>query len=170
MRWQRRELAVLKVIELNQELHIAPSLFASYPLLNDLKEVWVSGKIKYDDRQDLIYIDLVIEGTMICPCALTNEDVEHDFETDYSDVFSFNHSEDYGACLLEGDELDLMPVIEDVILQEIPLKVVKKDKIDYPKGNGWQVTTEADYARQKSEETDSRLAILKNYQFNDKEE
>ena len=69
-----------------------------------------------------------------------------------------------------NDELNLTPILEDVVLQEVPLKVVKKGKIDYPKGKGWSVTTEKEYAKRKSEEIDPRLAVLKDYKFDDKEE
>lgn len=170
MRWQRRELAVLKVIELKEELHIAPSLFASNKRLIDLKDIWVTGFVKYDAHQDIVYVDLLITGIMVCPCALTNVEVDYPFTTECSEIFGFNQAEEYSAYVIEGDELDLLPIVEEIILQEVPIKVVKKGKIDYPKGNGWQVTTEADYAKQKLEKTDPRLAILKNYQFNDKEE
>ncbi|MFI3284532.1 MAG: DUF177 domain-containing protein [Erysipelotrichaceae bacterium] len=170
MRWQRKELAALKTIELETSFTIDPSLFASNGLLKEIKEVYVEGQVKYDERQDIVYVDLMIDGVMICPCAITNEDVEHTFETNFNDIFSFFKAEAYDAYPIEADELDLEPYLQDIVMQEVPLKVVKKGEIVYPKGDGWHVSTEEEYEKSREEKLDPRLAVLQNYQFNDKEE
>ena len=107
---------------------------------------------------------------MVCPCAITNEDVDYPFSIEDELTFTFDKGSDLEAFVIEGDTFDLLLYVKDLIIQEIPIKVVKKGKIDYPKGDGWQIMSEEDYEKSKNEKLDPRLAILKDFKFDDKEE
>ena len=62
--------------------------------------------------------------------------------------------------------LDLNPLIFQLILSQVPLKVVK-EVIEYPKGDGWEVLKEEDYIKSKSQVTDPRLEKLKEFKIQD---
>ncbi|UPU39227.1 DUF177 domain-containing protein [Erysipelothrix sp. Poltava] len=66
---------------------------------------------------------------------------------------------------LKVKSLDLDPYLLDSILAAVPLKAIHPDLKEYPEGEGWQVMTEEDYTKEKSQEIDPRLAKLKDFKF-----
>ncbi|MEG0823534.1 MAG: YceD family protein [Erysipelotrichaceae bacterium] len=143
-----------------------PETFAKLNSLRGLHDVTVSGNVHYDSTSDLVYADLEVEGVMIVPCSITLEDVEYDFHTKSLEVFSFDKSnKDEDVHIAKGDVVELLPVVFQLIILEIPLKVVKPGLNDYPKGNGWEVVKEEDYIKEKSDDIDPRLAKLKEFKI-----
>ena len=134
--------------------------------LRDLKNVTVTGNGHYDPELQQFGADLRITGDMVVPCAVSLEDVIVPFETSSYEVFSFIPCEEDGVHIVKKDVLELYPVVFQLILAEVPLKVVK-DGISYPKGEGWEVIREEDYNRQTKQEIDPRLAKLKEFKFDD---
>ena len=61
----------------------------------------------------------------------------------------------------------MLPVIFQQILIEIPLKVVKPEIKEYPKGDGWKVIREEDLKAEKEREIDPRLAKLREFKAED---
>ena len=59
--------------------------------------------------------------------------------------------------------MELLPVVFQLILMEVPLKVVKEGIKEYPKGKDWEVVKEEDYQKEKRKEIDPRLAKLKEF-------
>ena len=104
---------------------------------------------------------------MIVPCSITLEDVEYDFHTKSLEVFSFDKTEDEDVHEVKGDVVELLPVIFQLILMEVPLKVVKEGIKEYPKGDGWEVVKEEDYTKSKNDDIDPRLAKLKEFKLED---
>ena len=100
-------------------------------------QIEVSGEIHYDDDSDLALANLDISGVMVLPCSITNEDVDYPFEISSKEVFSFrkvNEDEDFHE--VKKDTVELYPAIFQLIVMEIPFKVVKEGIKEYPKGNG----------------------------------
>ena len=69
---------------------------------------------------------------------------------------------------LEGDEVNLVPAIEDNILLNLPLQVFTPEEMvsdEMPSGAEWEVVSEESFARKKQDEKtdqiDPRLAGLK---------
>lgn len=163
LKWSKLELlrAEDHTITFDDRISFDASAFSTMNQIRGVHDISVSGMLRYDSSEDRAYADLTISGTMILPCSITNEDVEYDFETTSTEVFAFMKTND-DAHEAKGDVIELLPVIFQLILMEIPLKVVKKDAA-YPKGNGWEVMKEADYQKQKRDEIDPRLAKLMEY-------
>ena len=167
MIWHKNELSTLKTINFCEYPVFESSNFIKNPLINELKDVVVEGTVNYNQQQDIINLTVHISGTMICPCAITLEDVDVDFDIDVDEVYSFLKANEYNAIKIKGDILDITPLVFENIMQEIPIKVVKEGDIVYPKGDGWEITTEKDYATSKDNEIDPRFAVLKDYKFDE---
>ena len=153
-------------IEFDEELTFDSNAFINFSRLSSLEDCEVSGTLFYDDETDVVEADLHVEGVMICPCAITNEDVEVPFELDSLELFKFSKTKDENIHPVAGDTLDLYPIIFQLILSEVPIKVVK-DNVEYPKGNDWEILTEAEYEKKLGKEIDPRLAKLKEIKFDD---
>jgi uncharacterized protein len=109
---------------------------------------------------------------MTCPCDVTFEDVQIPFDSEADEIISFDRRDrdNMEVLQVEGEYLELLPVIFRQILLEVPIKVRKEGKIDYPEGDGWKVMDEATYQKEKEGRIDPRLAILKDYKPQDEEE
>lgn len=65
----------------------------------------------------------------------------------------------------KGDIVELYPVLFQLIMMEIPYKVVKEGLTDYPKGKGWEVVREEDLIASKEKAIDPRLAKLRDFKI-----
>lgn len=170
LKWTKTQLLQsLDGISFDEEITFEPAIFERMHNLRGLSDVTVSGNIHYETSSNRAYADLEIEGVMIVPCSITNEDVEYDFHTKSLEVFSFDKvkNSDEDVHEVKGDVVELLPVIFQLIILEIPMKVVKPGLKDYPKGNGWEVVKEEDYRKEKERDIDPRLAKLKEFKIED---
>lgn len=169
MKWSRAQLlqALNHTITFNDVIDFDPAAFAKMHQIRGLHDVTVSGNVHYDTTSERVEADLEVEGVMIVPCSITLEDVEYDFHTRSLEVFAFDVKEDEDFHEVKGDVVELLPVIFQLILMEVPLKVVKKGLKRYPKGDGWEVVKEEDYMKAKSDDIDPRLAKLKEFKLED---
>ncbi len=169
MKWSRTQLLRAKncTIDINESIDFDPAVFAKMHQIRGLQDVTVSGNIHYDTASERVFADLDIEGVMIVPCSITLADVEYDFHTKSLEVFSFAKVEDEDIHEVKGDVVELLPVVFQLILMEVPLKVVSEDLKEYPKGNGWEVVKEEDYVKAEKKDIDPRLAKLKEFKLED---
>ena len=163
MKWSRAQLLQAEncTIYFDETIDFGPEIFAKMNQIRGLQDVTVSGNVHYDTASERVFADLDIEGVMIVPCSITLEDVEYDFHTKSLEVFSFDKVDDEDVHEVKGDVVELLPVVFQLILMEVPLKVVKKGLKQYPKGDGWEVVKEEDYIKEKSKEIDQRLSKKK---------
>lgn len=164
MKWTKKELTNLVDVSFDEELSFDLHDFKKLDRLKDLRHVIVKGTGHYDCSSQRFEADLNLTGEMIVPCAVTLEDVVVPFETSGHEVFSFLNTEDEDIHECRKDFLDLYPVIFQLIMSEVPLKVVKEGA-KYPKGDGWEVLTEEEYRNRERNEIDPRLAKLKEFKF-----
>lgn len=132
--------------------------------LRRLENIIVDLSFKYSLNDELI-ANVNVKGQMICPCAVTNEDVS--LELDINEEILFNSEEE--LVYQFDNELDVKALVYTLISKEIPIKVVKTGKIEYPIGDGWQVITEEELAKQRQSKSDPRWAKLKDFKI-DKED
>ncbi|WLV25670.1 YceD family protein [Aciduricibacillus chroicocephali] len=118
-------------------------------LNNDLIRIDpVHVKGQCDFRHGQYIFDLVIEGEMILPCARTLVEVPYPFSISTREIFASSDmgSEHDEIHPIDGEVLDLMPIIKENILLEIPFRVFSEDaeaEAAAPKsGNGWELVTE----------------------------
>lgn len=138
-------------------------MYFSISGLRGLRDVRVWGEAQYYTNEEQLHVKFVVEGTMIVPCALTNVDVEYPFSENRDVMFSFtklNGEADDEILEAKKGIADLMPVIFETIICEVPLKVVSKDATIQKEGDGWQLVSESE-VNQRSEEFDPRLAKLR---------
>jgi uncharacterized protein len=122
-------------------------IFEKSELLNvdllDLKDVSAEGTITRFD--DFYNFELEIKGIMILPCSVTLKPVEQSFDIKVNN--------DLETILSELDEnfkyipnlLDILPIIWQNIVMEIPIKVTSPDAYDQSqKGEGWELLSEDD--------------------------
>ncbi len=111
--------------------------------LLDLKDVQVDGVI--DVQYDTYHIEATISGIMVLPCAITLEEVNY--------PFSVSIDEDLEESLQKAEKkyrnyensIDILPIIWENILMEIPMKVVSdKAKEIHLEGDGWRLITNGD--------------------------
>ena len=145
-------------IALDEDISFEPEAFARMHHIRSVPRVHVSGEIHYDVVSERVYADLSVTGVMIVPCSITLEDVEVEFHSESSEQFSFVKSE---------DAVELLPVIFQLILMEVPLKAVKPGIGEYPQGKGWKVIREEDLRKEKEQEIDPRLAKLREFKVED---
>lgn len=164
MKWTRSELLRnYRNVEVDEDVEIDASVFAGNPLITNTEDVHVEGKGYLDESGERFYIDLIIDGIMICPDAITGEDIEVPFETDSEEIYSFIDTDEDGVRIADDEVIDILPAVIDAILLEVPLQVTLAAEDEYPEGDGWKVYSEAEYQESRKDQIDPRLAILKQF-------
>lgn len=165
VKWTKTQLQSLgEELSFEERLNFEKDAFKNYSRLLDIRNVTVKGFGHYDQYQQRFNIELEIAGDMIVPCAVTLEEVLVPLDIVTTESFSFVPVDDEEVHYCKNDIIDLYPVIFQLMLLEVPLKVVKEDLV-YPKGDGWEVVSEQEYERQKGDKIDPRLAKLKEFKF-----
>jgi len=118
--------------------------------------------IFYYDILDDLRISYQLSGNMICPCAVSLEDVEVPFQIEEDDKVVTDQKEE-GFFMQQEEEIE--KIVLRIILPEVPIKVVKKEKIEYSRGDGWSFVSEEAYESDKKKEIDPRLQKLREYRF-----
>lgn len=106
--------------------------------IRKLYDVHVSGGVSVD-FEDNIYLELNLKGKMILPCAVSLEDVEYEFDTLIEENIG-NFEEIYKN---NKNSLDILPILWENIVLEIPIRVVKECvKPSNTSGDGWELISE----------------------------
>lgn len=109
-----------------------------------LDNVSVNGNITKDSLNNLV-INVDIKGTMVLPCSITLKPVDYPFNINVN-----GNIEDMLEEMGKFDKkiqntLDILPIIWENILLEVPMKVVSENaKLDKTCGDGWKLITEDD--------------------------
>lgn len=129
-----------KVIEINEDISFDGFDFSGTDLI-DLKDVHVSGNLTKDSMDD-ICLYLSVSGVMVLPCAITLEEVLHNFSFVVDDKLE-NILEELKNDKKIENTIDILPIIWENILMEIPMRVVSPNaKLDNLKGDGWRFVTD----------------------------
>ncbi len=170
MKWSVHQLQKLQHKGLNlDEVIDLSSLRERNHEIRAVSPVHVDGRMDYSAAKITFHLHLT--GTLILPCSRTLADVEFPFDIRTIETFYRSPDEDmYDAeeyHLLEGDVLDLLPVIEDNILTEIPIQIFSDEPVseEMSHGQGWEVVAETE----EQEKVDPRLADLAKFFDKDKQ-
>lgn len=121
----------------------------------ELKNGLVKGNITMDSLTELI-LDLELTGTMVLPCARTLEPVDYSFQVNISGNLAKIYEEIGQKDKKVDNAIDILPIIWENILMEIPIRVVSdKAKEVTVSGDGWRLITDDE------EEINPELAKLK---------
>jgi uncharacterized protein len=134
-----------KTIDIDIDYSFSKELLEQAELL-ELNNVLITGFIKKDALGEL-FISLTIKGVMVLPCAITLKPVNHPFEASIDGNIEQILSE-MGENFNKGsNSLDILPIIWENVLMEIPLRVVSEDAKNISlKGDGWELITEEEDA------------------------
>ncbi|MFC7372059.1 YceD family protein [Fictibacillus iocasae] len=163
MKWSLQELKNFYRKPLNfEEQADASGVLEKDPEIRSISPVHVKGHADVNQQKATFY--MTIEGKMVLPCANTLADVEFPFSVKTTEIFMLNP--DYPAVgdednlhKVDGHYVDLIPIIEEHILLEKPLKITAVGVDEGPApttGKGWQRITEED----RNNRVDPRLAGL----------
>ena len=110
----------------------------------DLKDVFVSGSISKNSLDDYNVL-LNVTGKMILPCAVTLKPVDYPFTIEIDEIFSEDAEEMSKKIKKFENTIDILPIVWENILMEIPMRVVSPDaSLEKIEGNGWKLVTEDD--------------------------
>ena len=104
--------------------------------IKELKDIKVSGRF-FRDIDDLIYIDLNVNGNMLIEDSVSLEDVYY--------PFSIKIEEKLEEFLTnEENILDIMEFLWQNIVLEIPLRYSSVEDVSKYSGDGWKLINEND--------------------------
>ncbi|AJD90894.1 hypothetical protein JMA_15770 [Jeotgalibacillus malaysiensis] len=147
-------------------------------LTNRHRDIRQVAPVRVTGRGDIssskITFHLHIETTLTLPCARTLVDVEYPVSLDTVETFILNSSyvdEELSEEVHEpeGEVINLKPVIEEILLLQVPLQVFSDKALEeegMDSGNGWEVLSEEELEEARIEEqqeepaADPRLADL----------
>ena len=107
--------------------------------LDDMKVV---GEIT-KDAIDNIYLNVDVSGTLVLPCAITLKPVDYPFNIKIEGNIDELVEENEKSVKKDENTLDILPIIWENILMEIPIRVVgDKNQSLQMEGDGWKLITE----------------------------
>ena len=128
-------------IDVNEEIKFDKEYFKNTELI-DLKNTKVNGTITRNSVDEII-LDLNLSGTMILPCAITLKPVDYNFDCTISGNIEELYEEIEKNSKKSENSIDILPIIWENILMEMPIRVVSDDLSDATlEGDGWKLITE----------------------------
>lgn len=135
--------------------------------IREAKHARVYGYCSLDG--DEIIFSMNIVGEVILPCARTLVDVPYNFHVKATEIFSTSmyygkEEEENDIHFLEGEAVDLYPLILENILLELPYRVVTNDQTVLDKalleGEGWSFSEDEKF-KESEKKIDPRMKKLK---------
>ena len=116
--------------------------------IKELKDVFVKGSIKKNSN-DLYSLDINVTGIMVLPCSISLENVDVPFNININEVL--NETSDFEEYIKINDKyIDIIPIVWQNIVMEIPLKVVSPNlNRELFNGDGWRLLTEDDINKEE---------------------
>lgn len=128
--------------------------------IKDISKVKVNGYIINHDN-DNFEVNLNIKCTLVLVCSISLKDVSYDVDVNISEIIGENSEILEENNKIINNTIDLIPIIWQNILLEVPLKVISPDTINKNiYGDGWKFITEEEDI---NKDIDPRLEKLKEY-------
>jgi len=129
--------------------------------IRDISPVHIQGRADLSSTKFTFH--LKISGEMVLPCSRTLVDVVYPFEIITTETFllkDYDYAADEDTHVVQGEVIDLTPIIKELILLEVPMQVfASEENIEGAapqSGKDWEVVTE----EQLKNKIDPRLAGL----------
>jgi uncharacterized protein len=160
----------------DKELQLDETIDVSEIMERD-KQIRDVSPIKVTGRADIsstkVTFHLHLSGHFILPCSRTLVDVKYPIDIVTTETFLLKAEhfslEDDDVTVVKGDVVDLMPVIQENLLLEIPMQVFcedyNSDEAAPQSGKDWAIVTE----EENKLKVDPRLEKLANFFDNNKE-
>lgn len=109
--------------------------------VTSIDNVSIKGYIKLNALSEP-YLNLDVEGVMVIPCAITLKPVEYPFSIKIEGDLEEIADENPEKYINSKNSLDILPIIWENILMEIPMRVVSEGADDVAlEGDGWKFIT-----------------------------
>ena len=147
-------------ITFNDEVEIDKSYLENTDI-KDISKVKVEGSIRpYENNFEL---NMNIKCTLTLICSISLKDVKYDININVNEIIgeSTDEVEIEENNKIINNTIDLIPIIWQNIILEVPLKVISPDvKRENLEGDGWKFITEE---KVDNKDIDPRLEKLKDF-------
>ena len=123
-------------------------------------------RITGNDYDDYLILDFDIKSEVIGVCSYSLEDVPLTIKCHASLSFTYEE-EDEETIHIENPIFDVDEYIIDLIVSEVPMKIVKKGAKLPTSGAGYRVLTEDEYNKEQEEKVDPRWKALDDINLED---
>ena len=130
------------ILVINQDYNFDESYYENTDI-RLLPKVNLNGKIYYDFDGNL-KLEGFCEGIMILPDSITLEDIEYPFSFEIDYVIDKNNEEIGEYFENIKNTLDIMAILWQNIVLEVPLRFTNVDDYSKFKGEGWKLLSEED--------------------------
>ena len=144
-------------IEIDNDLEI-PKEFSNGTDIKDISKVKLLGSIT-DDGENF-NLSLNINCILTLTCSVSLKDVKYPINIDIDEILSQNSNNIEDFYKIINNSIDLLPIIWQNILLEVPIRVVSPDiEEENIYGDGWKFITK----EEENKEIDPRLEKLKDF-------
>ncbi|MFC5463870.1 YceD family protein [Lederbergia graminis] len=168
MKWTVNQLRKYREngLKIDDYVNVAEGLKRRDSEVRGASLIHITGKAKLDSQK--VTFDLHLTGSIILPCSRTLVDVDFPIDIHSTEIFLLNPQEEEFAEMdefhhAEAGIVDLMPIIEELLILEIPIQVFSEAALEnkgLQAGSDWEVMTEEQYLQDKEKKVDPRLAGL----------
>ncbi|MFC5734859.1 YceD family protein [Cytobacillus gottheilii] len=155
-----KDFLIDEIVNVDEVMKIDPNIRRASPM-------HVTGRADIDSAK--VTFHLKIQGHLILPCSRTLVDVKLPIDVSTVETFLLKDigydMEEEEVYQLKGDVIDLMPIIHEILILEVPMQVFCEDSGDEgapQSGKDWEVIQE----QEKKDSIDPRLAGLAQF-FNE---
>ena len=120
-----------KEILINEQIEI-PKEYYENSEINGLKKVSFTGKVFKNSSQEVV-LEGILSGTMVIPDSISLENVDCDFSSNIEQILEN-----------EQNTIDIIPILWQNIVLEIPLRFTKVSDISSYSGDGWKLVSEGE--------------------------
>lgn len=144
-------------IIINESLNI-PKEYLDNTEIKDISKVNVNGDITENGENYEVNLNIKCNLTLICSVSL--KDVKYPIDINISEIIGETGENLENFDKIINNSIDLLPIIWQNILVEVPMRVVSPDiKEENIYGDGWKFITNED----EDKEIDPRLSKLKDF-------
>lgn len=113
-----------------------------------------------NNYEDMLVLSFKIDANLTLVSSYSLEEFKQDFH--FKDVldFSYNEEDEEYSFVIKDSVVDLDPFILDIIVTNLPSKIIKKGEKLPESGDCFKVMTEEEYLKEKEEKKDSRWDAL----------
>ena len=136
MKYSRTDLLQLKDYRLtiDEDIAFTQEVSRQFPRIRKINDINVKADGIYDPNTQQLAIHFEIRGSVVVGCDVTFEDVIVPIDTEADEIFTFDKKEeDVNILKANGEVIELLPTVLQLILIEIPIKVVKSGRIELQK-------------------------------------
>ena len=100
----------------------------------DLKNVWVNGTISFNESDEL-ECNFKVKGDMVLEDSISLKEVLYPFSCEICEKIEENEE-------IFENRLDILPILWENIVLEVPLKFTKEEDLSKFSGDGWKIISE----------------------------